>query len=78
MYLNWLKRKNTKLSDPGATNNPNSDIKPTIINTQGSLVFLFVNALILLSNFSRLMDFLKNAGVPSVGLMTESFEGNKG
>jgi len=22
-----------------------------------------------------LMDFLKNAGVPSVGLMTESFEG---
>ena len=24
-----------------------------------------------------LMDFLKNAGVPSVGLMTESFEGNK-
>ncbi|MEL7308496.1 MAG: biopolymer transporter ExbD, partial [Pseudomonadota bacterium] len=25
-----------------------------------------------------LMDFLKNAGVPSVGLMTESFEGTKG
>ncbi|CAM4235204.1 MULTISPECIES: protein TolR [Pseudoalteromonas] len=25
-----------------------------------------------------LMDFLKNAGVPSVGLMTESFEGSKG
>ena len=24
-----------------------------------------------------LMDFLKNAGVPSVGLMTESFEGTQ-